>query len=267
MVHYTPDTPHRVEEREEVYTTMSDITLDLITRDTLGKAVKKLRREGVVPAVIHDHGKPSVHVQADARAIYKAYQQAGKSQPIELTADSKKYTALIKDVAFDPRLNTITHVVFNAVKANEKVEAEVPVHPVYAEGNESSPAERAGLIVLAQLDSVAVKALPRDLPSKLTYDAEKLVEAGDQVTVADLVVPDGVVVETEAEHVVATVFEPSALAAANDEAGGDAEAGDEANVESDNESSATEGTQSGETRPGGKEEREDASQAKSPEKK
>lgn len=236
MVHYTPDTPHEVEEREEVYTTMSDITLDLDTRDTLGKAVKRMRREGIVPAVIHDHGKPSIHVQADARTVYKAFQKAGKSQPLQLTADSKKYTALIKDVTFDPRLNTITHVVFNAVKANEKVEAEVSVHPTYAEGNESSPAERAGLIVLAQLDTVVVKALPRDLPSQLTYDAEKLAEAGDQITVADLVVPSGVTIETEPEHVVATVFEPSALAAANDEAGGDAD--EDSTVEAENGSDA-----------------------------
>lgn len=42
----------------------------------------------------------------------------------------------------------LTHIVFGAVKANEKVDAEVPIRAAYAEGNEASPAERAGLIVL-----------------------------------------------------------------------------------------------------------------------
>lgn len=240
-------------------------TLEMAPRPTLGKAVKRLRRQGVVPAVIHDHGKASLHVQADYQTLHKAFVAVGKSQPLQLSVDGKTYTALIKHLTFDPRLNTITHVVFNAVRANEKVEAEVPVKPTYAEGNESSPAERAGYIVLSQLDTVEIKALPRDLPSELTYNAEALVNVGDQITVADLQVPDGVIVETEPEHVLATVFEPSALAAANDEAGGDADA-TVAGVASEHESGATEGTQADEPRPGGKEEKEDASHAKSPDK-
>lgn len=203
---------------------MSDaITLLVEPRDTLGKGVKRLRKTGVVPAVIHDHGKDSIHIQAEYQALAKAFHQAGRHHPVELKVGDKKYTALIRSAAFDPRLGTITHVVFNAVSANQKVDAEIPVAPRYAEGNEASPAERAGLIVLTQLDTVEVKALPKDLPDQLLYDGEKLVAVGDQITVADLEVPAGVVVETEPNHSLATVFEPSALAAANDEAGGDAE--------------------------------------------
>lgn len=246
---------------------MSDtITLELATRDTLGKAVKKLRKEGSVPGVIHDHGKDSVHVAADFQAVSKVYHAAGKHHPVQLSVGSKKYTALIKHATFDPRKNAMTHIVFNAVKANEKVEATVPVAPRYAEDNESSPAERAGLIVLTQLTEVEVKALPKDLPDELYYDAETLVAVGDHVTVADLQVPSAVEVETDAMHAVATVFEPSALAAANDAAAGDAEAGDEASVESDHESGAEEGTQADEISPGGKEQKESKEQGRSPEK-
>lgn len=203
---------------------MSDtITLLVEPRETLGKAVKRLRKAGIVPAVIHDHGKESLHIQAEYQALAKAFRQAGRHHPVELKVGDKKYTTLIRSASLDPRLGTITHVTFNAVKANQKVEAEVPVKPRFSEGNESTPAERAGLIVLSQADEVGVKALPKNLPDELFYDAEKLVAVGDQVTVADLEVPEGVEVETEATHVIATVFEPSALAAANDEAGGDAE--------------------------------------------
>ena len=150
----------------------------------------------------------------------------------------------------------MTHIVFNAVDKNQKVDAEIPVRPRYAEGNESSPAERSGLIVLTQLDTVHVKAIPSSLPDYLEYDAEKLVEIGDSLTVADLIIPEGVEFETEAEHSIATVYEPSALAAANDAAGGDAEPGDEAEVESETESTAEEGTQEAEDKPGGKDQKE-----------
>lgn len=199
------------------------ITLQLNPRDTLGKGVKRLRKDGIVPAVIHDHGKESTHVQAEYQSLYKVFVRAGKHHPVDLAVGDKKFTALIKNVTFDPRLGTITHIVFNAVKGNEKVDAEIPVRARYAEEHDNTPAERSGLIVLSQLDVVAVKALPRNLPDELTYDAEKLVAVGDQVTVSDLEVAEGVEIQTEAEHVLATVFEPIALAAANEEAAGDAE--------------------------------------------
>jgi large subunit ribosomal protein L25 len=204
---------------------MSDdsISLTLTAREVTGKAVKHLRRDGQVPAVIHDHGKPSVIVQGDGVQLLKVWRQAGKHHPVQLKAGDQSFTALIKTAEFDPRKHLLTHVVFNAVDKHQKVEADIPIRPHYDEGNESSPAERNGLIVLAQLEVIQVKALADKLPDFLEYNAEKLVEIGDHVTLADLIVPEGVELETELEHTIATVYEPSALAAANDAAGGDAE--------------------------------------------
>src|SRR5512146_757373 len=175
------------------------IRLTLEPRDVTGKAVKHLRKNGRIPAVIHDHGKPSVVVQADAVQMLKVWRQAGKHHPVELKSGDQKFVALIKTASFDPKKHLLTHVVFNAVDKNQKVDAEIPVRPRYDEGNESSPAERSGLIVLSQLESIHVKAIPDKLPDFLEYDAEKLVEVGDHVTVADLTIPEGVEVETEAE--------------------------------------------------------------------
>ncbi|CAN5161357.1 50S ribosomal protein L25/general stress protein Ctc [soil metagenome] len=242
------------------------ISLDLTTREVFGKQVSQLRAKGIVPAVIHDHGKPSLHVQGDLQATLKVYKQAGKHHPVQITSEGKKYTAMIKDVEFEPKKHQMTHVVFNAVSANQKVEAEVPIHPQYAEGNESSPAERNSLLVISNIETVSVKALSNKLPDALYYDAEKLVEVGDHVTIADLIIPADVEIESDPTQTIATVYEPSAIAAANDAAGGDAEADDAASVDSDHESSAEEGTQKDEIRPGGKKEFEDKEQGHNPEK-
>ncbi len=230
------------------------ISLTLEARDVTGKAVKHLRTEGVLPAVIHDHGKPSINVQAGFVPLTKVWKQAGKHHPVALSLGGKKYTALIKDASFDPKKHLLTHVVFNAVSATEKVEAEIPIQPRYDEGNESSPAERSGFLVLSQLDAVNVEAIASKLPDVLYYDAEKLVEVGDHATVADLIVPEGVIVKVEAEHAIATVYEPSALAAANEAAGGDAdETTDAANVEAENGTAESDkDSQAPEDQPGGK---------------
>lgn len=222
--------------------TQDAISLSLEKRQVLGKQVRQLRRDGKIPAVIHDHGKDSIIVQADAMDINKVWRAAGKHHPVQLKAGDKTYTALIKSADFDPKKHTLTHVVFNAVDRNQKVEAEVPVKPRYEGENESSPAERGGLIVLSQLDNVQVKAIPANIPDVILYNAEKLVEVGDHVTVADLIIPEGVEVETDASHAVATVYEPSALAAANEAAAGEAEEAAEGEAEAtETEAAPTEG--------------------------
>jgi large subunit ribosomal protein L25 len=198
-------------------------TLELVARSVTGKQVKRLRASGEVPAVIHDHGKESINVQAPYLELYRLYVRAGRHHPVQLIAGTRKFTALIKSASFEPRNNQLTHVVFNAVDRNQKVEAAIPVHPQYEAGMDSTPAERASLIVLQQLDEVEIRAIPGKLPDVLHYDAAKLAQVGDHVSVADLIVPDGVEVITEASHVLATVFEPGALAAANDAVGGTVE--------------------------------------------
>jgi large subunit ribosomal protein L25 len=232
--------------------TKDTIELTVKPRTVTGKAVKQLRNQGLVPAVIHDHGKESVIIMSDAVATTKLYKQAGKHHPVKLITGGQTYNAMIKEVGYDPHKHTISHVVFNAVSATEKITAEIPVHPRYAEGNEVSPAERAGLIVLANTTSVMVEATASNLPDALYYDAEKLIEVGDHISVADLDVPKGVVITNEASTGIASVFEPSAVAAANDAAGGDAEA-DVTAVESENGSPEDDkDSQAEEGKPGGK---------------
>jgi large subunit ribosomal protein L25 len=196
---------------------MDKITLTLKDREVTGKGVKQLRRDGMVPAVIHDHGKPSIVVQGEYLKVEKAFKKVGRSQPITLKTDDKQYTALIKNITYDPKKGSLSHVVFNAVKANEKVTAEVPVRIRLAEGDEQTLAEQAGLVVLNQTEVVEVEALPRNLPEELFVDGTKLVEAGDSITVADIEIPENVIIKTEETSPVATAYEPSALQAAEAE--------------------------------------------------
>lgn len=243
---------------------MKELTLELEHREVTGKQVKNLRKTGMIPAVIHDHGKPSVVVSVEYQALFHAYSQAGKHHPVQLKANGKNYTAIIKSITHDPRYNSVTHVVFNAIKAREKVTTEVPIHMALDEDNESTPAERAGLMVLRNATAVEIEAPANKLPDALEFNGEKLVEIGDSATVADLVVPEGVVVKAEPEQTIARVVEPAAVAAANDAAGGEAEAEDAEDVPSEHESNAEEGTQKDEIRPGGKEEKEDKQQGRNP---
>lgn len=130
--------------------------------------------------------------------------------------------------------------------------AEVPIH---LEGLGESEAEKAGLIVLQAIETVQIKAKPADLPDALTVSILNLATDEDKVTLADVTLPEGVEyadVEQDLELVVANVYEPAALEAANEAAAGDAEDPSADNVEAEHGSDTPQDTQAEETRPGGK---------------
>lgn len=220
------------------------ISLKLDERTVQGKKVKQLRNDGLVPAVVYGPGVEPINVQAEYNVIAKVYRQAGTHAPVQLTIGSKKKIAMIKDVDVDPVKGTMRHVSFHAVKASDPVVAEVPVQLV---GEEDSPAKQAGLVILQNLEKIEVKALPMDLPEAIEISVAELKEAGEKVTLAAAKLAEGVEfvehdsghgdeTEEEKQHVtdlmVASVWEPSALQAANEAAAGDAE--DESEVESEN---------------------------------
>lgn len=190
-----------------------DKPVKLEERKVIGKGLGKLRKGGLVPAVIHNHGQPSLHVMGPELELVRVYQAAGKHHPLNLQVGSQSFLALIKDAHFNPVKRRIQHVVFQAIKRDEKVEAEIPLR---LEGE--IPAEKVGLMVLHQLDHIEVEALPTDLPDEIVVDATKLVELHDKITVADLAIPSGVTVLTELDHPISTVVETKAMISEEEEA-------------------------------------------------
>lgn len=215
------------------------ITLAAQKRDILGKQVRALRAGGQLPAVIHHHGKESIHITVDEKDLRKVYSVAGRHHPVDLTVDGKKFTTLIKEVTQKPASAKIYHSVFQAIKANELVKAEIPLKFV----GEEIPAEKANLMVLHNLEIVDVEALPRDLVDVIEVDATVLAEVGDKITVADLKVPSAMTIKTDPEQVIASVEMPKDQIAEADAAAeelaadaaesGDAEAGGEEASEGD----------------------------------
>lgn len=238
------------------------LTLKLDERAVHGKKVAKLRKDGLVPAVVYGPGIDPISVQVEDGVFNKLYRQAGTYTPVHLTIGSKKKIAMIKDVDRDPVKGSVRHVSFHAVKANEPVVADVPIHLI---GEGESDAEKSGLIILQALDRIEVKALPMDLPEAIEISTVELKEAGEKVTLADATLPEGVEfvehdsghgdeTEEEKSHItdlmVASVWEPAALQAANEAAAGDAT--DESEVESENGEDTDQGSQAREDMPGGK---------------
>lgn len=181
------------------------IEVDLEKREVVRKGLKALRASGKVPVVLHNHGKDSTLLSGDFVALNKVFAAAGKHHPVEVVIDGKKHLTLIKDVDMEPVKSRLRHIVFQAIRQNEAVEAEVPV--VFKADTEI-PAEKLSLLVLKHIDHVLIKALPKNLPDELVVDPSSLKEVGDTLSVSDLVIPEGVTLLTDPEHGIATVEMP-----------------------------------------------------------
>ncbi len=182
-----------------------DIVLELQKREVIGKGLAKIRKDGFIPAVIHDHGKPSIIVMGVYSDIAKAFKVAGKHHPVQLNIDGKRETVIIKEVDISPVKNLIDHIVFQAIRQDEKVTTEVPI---LMTGDSS--AQKLGLLLIPHLDTIEIEALPKNLPDSLTLDISSLAEIGDKLTVENIVVPAGVTIITEPDILIVAVEETKA---------------------------------------------------------
>jgi large subunit ribosomal protein L25 len=229
---------------------MSNMSLKLDTRTLSGKKVSELRKLGIVPSVVYGGTAEPISTQSAIVETTKVAHTAGKHSPVDLTIDGKKYLAIIKDIDMDPVKHQLRHVAFHTIKQNEKIVTQVPV---ILTGLGESLAEKAGLVVLQAIEHLEVRALPSNLPESLEISIVALATDEDKLTVGDLVLPEGVEFadhEQDLELVIANVYETSALQAANDAAGGDAE--DESSVESENGSDTPQATQADDAKPANK---------------
>lgn len=228
---------------------MSNISLTLDERTVTGKKVATLRKQGLVPSVVYGGDTEPISTQSPVVETTKVTHIAGKHSPVDLVINGKKRLAIIKTIDMDPVKHVLRHIAFHTISSKEKIVTEVPIMLI---GLGESVAERAGLIVLQAIEHIEVRALPANLPEALEMSIINLATDEDKLTVGDIVLPEGVEFadhEQSLELVIANVYEPSALQAANDATGGDAEPeeaeevvaenGEEAPVEAQDKSDET----------------------------
>lgn len=181
------------------------IVLEAIERVVAGKKVAALRRSGMVPAVVYERGAPSEMVSIAYIPMSKVWSKAGKHHTVSLKYGNKERLTIIKDITFDPVKGMLSHVAFHAVKQNELIDAEVPVH---LEG--LAPATVAGLIVRSNVDHVVLKGFPGNIPDAITIDVTGLTTPDDDVRAGQLTLPKDITLVDEPDMVVVSVVIPRA---------------------------------------------------------
>ena len=178
--------------------------LSVQKRNTFWKKVKRLRKEWLIPGIVYGkHLERNIPIQFKKIEFLKIYRQAWESTPITLEGEDFQELVLIHDLDVHSVTDELLHVDFLAVKADEKVEAEVPIVLVG-----ESPVEKnnIGRVELVK-DAVLVEAYPQDLPHEIKVDISKIQTPADVIHVSDLEVPEKVTIKENLEETVATVVE------------------------------------------------------------
>ena len=194
---------------------MEALELKAEPRQVKGRAVKHLRQQGLVPVILYGKDVESTPLQVDERALEKVLDEAGTHQLISLQIGNQRpQLTLARDLQRDVIRRNFIHVDFYAVKMDQKVTAQVPVHLI----GESPAVEEQGGVLTQGLDEIEIECLPSDLISSVEVSIEPLKELNDTIIVADLVLPDTVTVLSEPESMVAKV-EPPRIIEEDEEAG------------------------------------------------
>lgn len=174
-------------------------------RNVLGRKVKRLRREGVLPANIYGKKAKSLAVQVKLDEFQKVFSEAGETGLVELKLEDKVHSVLIHNVQLDPATDKPLHTDFLEVDLKEKVTATVPIHLIG-----ESPAEKEGGVVVQQMHEVEVEALPTDLPEKIEVDISVLAEIDQAVKAGELKVDKTKVeIKEDPERIVVSVAPPA----------------------------------------------------------
>ena len=173
-------------------------------REKLGKKVRGLRLQGLIPAELYGRGIKNLHLAVSAREFLKVFKEAGENTIVNLLVDEEKKPVLIHEIKTNYLSGEIDHIDFYEVRLGEKIKAKIPL-----EFTGEAPAQKSkGGVLNKVVSEIEVEALPSDLPHRFTLSLEGLDDLNKSLYVKDVKASPGVKILADPETVIVTVTEP-----------------------------------------------------------
>jgi large subunit ribosomal protein L25 len=171
---------------------MSDtIHLNADPRSDSGKgASRRLRHQGLVPAIVYGGDSDPVQVSLDHnKLMHELDHETIYTQVVELQVGALTEEVILRDLQRHPYKNKIMHADFFRIDKNTPIKIIVPIHVNNAE--ECVGVRLDGGMLTQLVTEIEIIALPKDLPEYLELDAENL-HLGETLHLSDIKMPQGV---------------------------------------------------------------------------
>jgi large subunit ribosomal protein L25 len=176
---------------------MEKVVLKATKRSVIGKQVKALRREGVLPGVVYGYNIEPTAIQMDAREAGRILPKLTSSSMVNIELDGKLIPALVRERQKNYIKGIFTHIDFQAVSLTEKIRTMVTVHL-----HGVSPAVKDySAVIVTNMTELEVEALPQYLPERIELDITTLVEIGSAIHVRDIVLGKEVEILSDPDEV------------------------------------------------------------------
>jgi large subunit ribosomal protein L25 len=184
---------------------MAELELRARRRAVVGKKVRFLRREGLLPASLYGPGVESTALELPAREAEAVLRRATSTTLLPLYVDEDTpRRVLVRQVQRHPVSDQALHVDFFALPMNETTRAQVPLHFV---GDAPAVTQFEGTLV-RNLETVEVECLPMDLPARLDVDLTAMADLNSVIHASELELPSGVTLLTSPEATLISVVPP-----------------------------------------------------------
>lgn len=203
---------------------MEKIALAAKPRTVFGtRATRRIRRTGVVPAILYGHGMKPLSLEIAARELERAFHtKAGENVLIDLKVDGvrlKESTCLAKQIQHDPVTDQVSHIDFTVISLTEEIEVKVPLVTMHS--GEAVGVKEGGILDVVHHE-IEIRCLPTAIPQKIEVDVKGM-KIGDTILAKDLPIPPGVTCKLGPEEVIVSLHPPMKEEAPAEEAAAPAE--------------------------------------------
>jgi large subunit ribosomal protein L25 len=191
---------------------LKQLELNATARETKGNGpARRLRREGLVPAVLYGPGVQTKQLSVKVRDLEHVVQKGNIRRTIFSLSIQNGSTvtklAVIKELQTNPVTGQFLHVDFYEIDLNRKLRVMVPLVPK----GKAKGEEFGGMLQIVERE-IEVLCLPREIPESLDLDVSAL-GIGAALHVKDIALPPGVELPPGENYTVVTVVSPKAEAA------------------------------------------------------
>ncbi len=186
---------------------MEKYVLEAKKRDIIGKQVKALRREGLLPAVIYGSDIEPMPLTLNTNEVRQTLKVIGANTLITLKVGKEEHLALVRDLQREVIKRDLLHIDFQAVSMEENITTTVPILVV----GEAPAVKELNALLVTSMDFLQIEAKAKDLPDTISVDVSELAEIGDNIQVKDLVISGEVKILDDQELTVIVVAAPTLM--------------------------------------------------------
>lgn len=182
---------------------MAELVIEVERRESAGKgSSRKLRQQGLIPAVVYGGGKEPVPVVIDRHAVTELLrQERGRNTVflLKMKGTKQERLAMVRDAQIDPITRQYLHLDFIRVMKGQRVKVTVPL---VLEG------EAQGVKVGGFLNWVGrelqVECAAEEIPEAIHVDVSR-VGLGQHLSAGDLALPAGVTLVDDPRKIIVTI--------------------------------------------------------------